>query len=41
MGQDQLTLKKIEVIKVDSEKNFLYLKGAIPGRKGSLIKVIG
>jgi len=41
MGQDQLTLKKIEVAKVDSEKNLLYLKGAIPGRRGSLIKVIG
>jgi len=41
MGQDQLTFKKIEVIKVDPEKNFLYLKGAIPGRRGSLIKVIG
>ena len=41
MGQDQLTLKKIEVIKVDLEKNLLYLKGAIPGRRGSLIKVIG
>lgn len=41
MGQDQLTLKKIEIIKVDPEKNFLYLKGAVPGRRGSLIKVIG
>jgi len=41
MGNDQLTLKKIEIIKVDSEKNLLYLKGAIPGRRGSLIKVIG
>jgi large subunit ribosomal protein L3 len=41
MGQDQLTLKKIEVIKVDSEKGLLYLKGAIPGRRGSLIKVMG
>jgi len=41
MGNDQLTLKKIEIIKVDSEKNLLYLKGAVPGRRGSLIKVIG
>jgi len=41
MGQDQLTLKKIEIIKVDTEKNLLYLKGAIPGRRDSLIKVIG
>jgi len=41
MGNDQLTLKKIEIIKVDPEKNLLYLKGAIPGRRGSLIKIIG
>jgi len=41
MGYDQLTLKKVEVIKVDSEKGLLYLKGAIPGSRGSLIKVIG
>lgn len=41
MGQNQLTLKKVEIIKVDPEKNLLYLKGAVPGRRGSLIKVIG
>jgi len=40
-GQDQFTLKKIEIIKIDPEKNILYLKGAIPGRRGSLIKIIG
>ena len=41
MGYDQLTLKKVEVVKVDSENSLLYLKGAIPGSRGSLIKVIG
>jgi len=41
MGNDQWTLKKVEIIKIDPEKNILYLKGAIPGTRGSLIKVIG
>jgi len=41
MGQNQLTLKKVEIIKVDPEKNLLYLKGAVPGRRNSLIKIIG
>lgn len=41
MGQDKTTLKKVPVVKVDAEKGLLYLKGAIPGRKGSLIKIIG
>jgi large subunit ribosomal protein L3 len=41
MGQDQITLKKVKVIKVVPEKNLLYLKGAIPGRRNSLVKIIG
>lgn len=41
MGQDQITLKKITVIKVVPEKNLLYLKGAIPGRRNTLLKIIG
>lgn len=41
MGLKQITLKKIKVIKVIPEKKHLYLKGAIPGRRGTLIKIIG
>jgi large subunit ribosomal protein L3 len=41
MGQAQITLKKIKVIKVVPEKNLLYLKGAIPGRRNTLLKIIG
>lgn len=40
-GQKQITLKKIEVVNLDLEKNLIYLKGAIPGRRGSLVKIIG
>jgi len=39
MGNDQVTLKKIKVIKVVPEANQLFLKGAIPGRRGTLLKI--
>ncbi|MFA5360387.1 MAG: 50S ribosomal protein L3 [Candidatus Paceibacterota bacterium] len=41
MGQEQITLKRVKVVKVIPEKNLLYLKGAIPGRRNSLLKIIG
>jgi len=39
MGNDTITLKKIKVVKVDLKNNQLYLQGAIPGRRGSLLKI--
>jgi len=39
MGSDQITLKKIAVVKVEKDKNLLYLKGALPGRRGTLLKI--
>lgn len=39
MGGEQVTIKQVKVIKVEPEKNLLYLKGAIPGRRGSLIEI--
>ncbi|MDD3491433.1 MAG: 50S ribosomal protein L3 [Candidatus Pacebacteria bacterium] len=41
MGFEQITLKGVKVIKVIPEKNLLYLKGAIPGRRNSLLKISG
>lgn len=37
MGGDKITVKNLEVIEVDKENNLIALKGAIPGRKGTLI----
>lgn len=37
MGGDKITLKAVKVVSVDAEKNILLLKGALPGKKGSLI----
>lgn len=39
MGNDQVTVKHLEVITVDSEKNIIGIKGALPGARGGLITI--
>ena len=40
MGNAQVTVKNLEIVKIDKDKNILYLKGAIPGSRGSLIRIM-
>ena len=37
MGCEKVTVINLEVVKVDTDKNLLYVKGAVPGPKGSLL----
>ena len=39
MGADRVTVKNLEVMKIDPENNILEIKGAIPGRKGTLLEI--
>jgi large subunit ribosomal protein L3 len=39
MGTDSVTVKKLEVIKVDAEQNLLVVKGAVPGGKNGLLVI--
>jgi len=39
-GDTMQTVAKIEVIKVDQPNNLLFLKGSVPGAKGSLVSVL-
>jgi len=32
-------VKNLEIIKVDKESNMLAVKGAVPGRKGTLLEI--
>jgi large subunit ribosomal protein L3 len=41
MGVDKITVQNLEVVKVDSERNLLLVKGAVPGPKGGLVVVKG
>jgi large subunit ribosomal protein L3 len=39
MGGDTVTTQGLKVVRIDSEKNLLLIKGAIPGANGGLIEV--
>ena len=39
MGVDQVSVRNLEVVGVDKEKNLLVIKGAVPGHQGGLVKV--
>jgi large subunit ribosomal protein L3 len=39
MGDQQATIKKVRVVRADSDRNLLLLKGSLPGARGSLILV--
>ena len=41
MGGDKITVKNLEVVGVDEENNLIAIKGAIPGRRGTLIMIKG
>ena len=41
MGGDRITIKNLEIVGVDEENNQLLIKGAIPGRRGTLVEIIG
>lgn len=41
MGNQQVTVKNLEVVKIDPEKNLLYLKGAVPGGRNSYLIIAG
>jgi len=41
MGGDRITIKNLEVVGIDNTNNQLLIKGAIPGRRGTLVEIIG
>ncbi|MEK9157492.1 MAG: 50S ribosomal protein L3 [Patescibacteria group bacterium] len=41
MGGDQVTVKNLEVIAVDVENNFIAVKGALPGARGTQVTLMG
>jgi len=36
-GGEKVTIQRLEVIKVDAERNLMFIKGAVPGPKGGLL----
>ena len=41
MGGDQVTIKNLEIIKVDAANNEIFIKGAVPGGRNALVIVRG
>ena len=39
MGNERVTICKLEVVRVDSDRNLLLIKGAIPGKPGGLLSI--
>ena len=41
MGYERITVKNSKIIKIDPENNLLAVKGAVPGRRGTLLEIRG
>ena len=40
LGGARTTIKKLTVVRVDSDRNLILIKGAIPGKPGALINIL-
>ncbi len=40
MGTDKVTLKHVKVVRVDLERNLIFLKGAVPGGRNALLRLV-
>ncbi len=40
MGSDRITQKNLKVVFVDKENNLMLIKGALTGRRGSLVEIV-
>jgi len=40
MGTDTVTVKNLKLIEIDADQNLLYIKGAIPGHRNSLVTIL-
>jgi large subunit ribosomal protein L3 len=41
MGADRVTVKGLKIAKLDASNNLIYIKGAVPGRRGTLVEIKG
>ncbi len=40
-GSDRVTVRNLKVLKVDTEQNEMLISGAVPGRRGTIIEIVG
>lgn len=41
MGADRVTVKNLTVALIDADQQLVYIKGAVPGRRGTLVEIKG
>jgi large subunit ribosomal protein L3 len=41
MGTERTTVKNLKIVKIDKENNLMAVRGAVPGRKGTLLEIRG
>jgi len=39
MGGERVTVKNLKIVKIDPKENLIAVKGAVPGRKGTLLEI--
>jgi large subunit ribosomal protein L3 len=39
MGTDRITVTNLKIVKIDNENNKMWISGAVPGRKGTLLEI--
>jgi large subunit ribosomal protein L3 len=39
MGSDRITLRKVKILQVDKDNNYLVVNGSIPGRRGTVVEI--
>ena len=40
LGNKRVTIQNLKILNIDTENNLIILKGAVPGHKGSVIKIV-
>jgi large subunit ribosomal protein L3 len=41
MGSDRITVKNLTVVQVNPEQNEILVRGAVPGRRGTVVEIVG
>jgi len=41
MGGERISVKNLKIVKIEPENNLLVVKGAVPGRRGTLLEIRG
>jgi large subunit ribosomal protein L3 len=39
MGNERVTVKKLTVVRIDPDRNIVLIKGAVPGKPGTLVSI--